>query len=45
MYYVAITHPIIASLDHPLFRKRERGIEILTTLFPPKAKRESPSGA
>ncbi|MCC8424369.1 hypothetical protein [Mucilaginibacter sp. UR6-11] len=23
------THPIIASLDHPLFRKRERGLFVL----------------
>ena len=24
-YVAVITHPVFASLDHPLFRKRQRG--------------------
>ena len=34
------THPVFASLDYPLFRKRERGNFIFTTVNPLSAKGE-----
>jgi hypothetical protein len=30
-----LTHPVIASLDHPLSRKRQRGFENLHSCFHP----------